>query len=61
MDDMIFVHHDKAVLKETKKAVETFLSEKLHLTLHPDKVHIDDVQRGVTFLGHRIHPRGVTM
>ena len=40
------------------KAIKVFL-EGLHLKLHPDKIYIQNINRGVLFLGARIYPNRV--
>ena len=50
-DDFIFLSVDKSSLANFLPKVEAFLSQKLKLSLHPDKVHIKTIGSGVDFLG----------
>ncbi len=50
-DDFVFLSHDKAVLEDILPNISMFLTEKLHLSLHPDKVFIRTLASGVDFLG----------
>lgn len=50
-DDFVFFSHDRALLEDLIPEVSKFLSEKLKLTLHPDKLFIKTVASGVDFLG----------
>jgi hypothetical protein len=50
-DDFVFIHHDKGALLEVLPKVHDFLSERLKLSLHPDKVFLKTVSSGVDFLG----------
>lgn len=64
-DDFVMLSHERSVFEKTIPLVETFLSERLKLGLHPDKVSIRTIASGVDYLGwvhfsdHRI-PRGTT-
>ena len=50
-DDFIFVDTNKENLQKLLADVGHFLSEKLKLTLHPNKVFIKSYSSGVDFLG----------
>lgn len=50
-DDFVFMSEDKAWLEAQLPLIEKFLKEKLHLSLHPDKVYIKTFASGVDFLG----------
>lgn len=50
-DDFVFLSTDKAQLQSVLLQVERFLTNEMHLTLHPDKVSIRTVASGVDFLG----------
>ncbi len=50
-DDFVILSHDKQYLENTRISINTFLREKLNLTLHPDKVFIKTYASGVDFLG----------
>ncbi len=50
-DDFVFLSHDKAWLEELLPRIDVFLAERLHLSLHPDKVFIATLSSGIDFLG----------
>lgn len=50
-DDFVFLSEDRNALVAHLSAVESFLSSRLLLRLHPDKVTIETVAYGVDFLG----------
>lgn len=58
VDDFIVIVPEEqyVALKQDMKKIEHFLSEKLTLTMHPDKRYCQEVKKGVSFLGARIYP-----
>jgi len=50
-DDFVIMSEDRRMLEEILPKVRYFLSEKLKLSLHPDKVFIKTFASGVDFLG----------
>ncbi len=50
-DDFVFLSDDKVWLESLLPKVSVFLSERLKLSLHPDKVFIKTLASGVDFLG----------
>ena len=58
-DDFVILSDDKNYLKTILPKIETFLKDRLHLKLHPDKVYIKTYGSGVDFLGwvHFTHHR----
>ena len=50
-DDFVILHTDKGYLQELIWRIDTFLLEKLKLSLHPDKVFIKTLASGIDFLG----------
>lgn len=50
-DDFVFMSKDRNYLEVVSQKVEDFLTHKLKLTLHPDKVFIKTLASGVDFLG----------
>ena len=50
-DDFVILDQDREWLELVLVNIQTFLKEKLHLTLHPDKVSIKTFATGVDFLG----------
>jgi retron-type reverse transcriptase len=56
VDDCIFVHPSKEVLKNLIPLLSAFLEENLHLTLHPKKIYLQHYTKGVAFTGIFIKP-----
>lgn len=50
-DDFILLSPDKSQLENSISLIQNFLSEKLKLTLHPDKIFLKTIASGVDFLG----------
>lgn len=50
-DDFVFLSHDRAWLEKLIPQIQQFLSERLRLELHPDKLFLKTVASGVDFLG----------
>lgn len=50
-DDFVFFHEDRKVLETWLEKIGTFLTSKLKLELHPNKVLIKTLASGVDFLG----------
>lgn len=55
VDDMVFVHQDKNVLKNSIPHIQKEL-DKVGLTIHPKKKYLQHYTKGVLFLGHYIKP-----
>lgn len=60
VDDFYILSPSKTFLKERLPSISTFLEQKLSLKLHPHKVKIHEVSKGVRFVGafflpHRIY------
>lgn len=53
---MIFliIHPDKEHLIQVRNMLKQLLEDNLKLTLHPEKVFIQNVSFGVPFVGYRI-------
>lgn len=56
VDDFYVVHRSKTFLKQLIPKVCTFLRKELGLTVHPNKVFLQDVRQGISFLGAFIKP-----
>ena len=61
VDDFYFVHNSKAYLKTVIKEVDVFLKENLDIEIHRKKIYLQNVKKGVSFLGiivkpYRIYP-----
>ena len=50
-DDFIFLSEDRRALEKVLPRIGRFLSERLALRLHPDKVVIKTIASGIDFLG----------
>lgn len=50
-DDFVFLSRDRQWLEEIIPQIQKFLSEKLKLTLHPEKIFLKTMASGVDFLG----------
>lgn len=61
VDDLFFVGQEKEHLLSLVEPVGAFLREQLHLSLHPEKVRIQDVRKGISFLGAVVRPDGNTL
>jgi len=55
-DDFLIISENKNYLEKLLPRLQFFLSEKLRLELHPNKVTITKYHRGVDFLGYIIFP-----
>lgn len=56
VDDWVLVHPDKQVLLDAKITIESYIGNRLHLSLHTAKCHVRPCRAGVTFLGYRVWP-----
>lgn len=59
VDDFYIVSTDKRMLLAMLPKIRRYVSEMLHLTLHPRKVNIVEVRKGVPFIGSVIKPWGI--
>jgi len=55
-DDFVIISENKEYLKNLLSPIQTFLKDKLELTLHPNKIEIRKYAQGVDFLGYVILP-----
>jgi hypothetical protein len=53
VDDFVLVHHDKEYLLSLIPRIRHYLAENLFLTLHPNKVYLQHLSKGVRYLGLR--------
>lgn len=51
VDDFYVVHEDADYLRSLVPVFRDFLRERLHLTLHPRKIHLQRADKGVLFVG----------
>ena len=56
MDDFVITIKRKSELLKIIREVREWLPRKLGLRIHPDKVYIQEVRKGIKFLGHVIKP-----
>ena len=54
MDDMLLIHPSAVWLKQAQRRIGDFLAERLKLKLHPCKVTLATLDRGISFLGYHI-------
>lgn len=55
-DDFVILTDRKDIFDDLLQEIELFLKEKLHLELHPHKVEVRKLNRGIDFLGYIIRP-----
>ncbi|MBD3592884.1 RNA-directed DNA polymerase [Bacteroides sp. GM023] len=56
VDDFYIVHRDKNTLRELLPVIRQYLKEETGLTLHPHKIVLQDVRKGIVFLGMTMKP-----
>jgi RNA-directed DNA polymerase len=56
VDDFFLVHPDKWFLLNAEERIRAFLRDSLGLTLHPKKVYLQEVTKGVDYLGAVVKP-----
>lgn len=56
MDDFYLIHHDLHYLQDCLRSIKSFLSDRLHLTLHPRKIYLQHYTKWVQFCGAIIKP-----
>lgn len=56
VDDIILVHRDKARLLSAIQEIRNYLKGKLKLELHPNKIYLQQIECGCSFLGAYILP-----
>ncbi len=56
VDDFYFVHQDRDYLRSLIPELALYLKEHFHLTLHPNKIKLQEVQKGIDFLGIHLKP-----
>ncbi|MDR2540892.1 MAG: RNA-directed DNA polymerase [Candidatus Peribacteria bacterium] len=50
VDDFVLFHQDKQQLLQAIPLIRSFLSDQLHLALHPKKIYLQPLLNGVLFL-----------
>lgn len=56
VDDFYIVGSDRFRLMQLVPIIRNFLREELGLNLHPDKIYLQEVTKGINFLGTNIKP-----
>lgn len=56
-DDFMILTESKDVLQGYLTAIDKFLSDKLKLSLHPDKISFRKLNWGLDFVGYVAHPK----
>lgn len=56
-DDFVIVSDDGVYLESLVSPIQDFLTHKLKLTLHPNKITVRKLRQGIDFLGYIILPR----
>jgi hypothetical protein len=56
VDDFFIVHESKAYLRDQIPVIRDFLWKELGLTLHPNKIYLQECRKGASFLGGIIKP-----
>jgi len=59
VDDMFFIHPDKEVLKSIIPKINHYLEKNLKLKLHPKKIYLQKIDKGLPFLGAIIKPHRI--
>ncbi|MBI5793845.1 group II intron reverse transcriptase domain-containing protein [Candidatus Uhrbacteria bacterium] len=60
-DDFILLHESRQFLESAIVQIDSYLSQHLHLQLHPYKVSLRTYQQGIDFLGWVLRPSVRTM
>lgn len=60
-DDMVFVHSDEEWLWRCEQRAKQYLSNSLHIELHPQKISLKPWQYGIDWLGAMVYPDRVMM
>lgn len=56
VDDMVLFHENPNVLNKWRYEIDAFLQDKLSLHLHPNKIWLNRVDKGIDFVGFLIKP-----
>ena len=58
-DDFIIGHHDLEYLKKCIPLIREFAQKNLLLTIHPDKLYMQECHKGVQFIGAIVKPNRI--
>jgi retron-type reverse transcriptase len=61
VDDFYMVHESKDFLLDAMRQIKEFLKKEMGLKLHPKKIYLQPVDRGVPFLGAVVKPHRIYM
>ena len=56
VDDFIIISNNKQQLLKILEKAKSFLKENLNITLHPNKIYLQEVKKGVKIMGVIIKP-----
>lgn len=56
VDDFVLIQKDKQYLLSLIEKIRVFLKNRLRLTLHPKKIYLQHISKGVVFLGAYLKP-----
>ncbi len=56
VDDFVLIHNNREYLKALIPVIAEYLKSELKLMLHPDKIYLQDINKGVNYLGAIIKP-----
>lgn len=56
VDDFIILDTDLHKLKSFIPQIDNFLNKKLGLRLHPNKINLQNIEKGIDFLGYFVKP-----
>ncbi len=59
VDDFFIIHPSKQFLVDAIEKIRTYLADNLGIRVHPRKVYLQHVRRGVTFLGKVVKPHRI--
>lgn len=59
VDDFVLVHQSKEYLKALITTLSNFLLSTLNLVLHPNKIYLQHISKGVKYLGAVIKPHRI--
>ena len=60
-DDFVLLSRNRDYLENLIPEIERFLSDKLKLQLHPNKIEIRKARQGIDFLGYVIFPHHIVL
>lgn len=61
VDDFVVFSNSKEQLKDWRDQIDNFLTNELHIKLHPKKQQIQLTKHGIPFVGYFVKPWGMTV